>query len=558
MAIDWERIGQPAFDRHVEALLFRMFDGQAIAVNGRGGDEGIDVKVRSDAGLHIFQLKYHPDGFPGSHRGRRRAIQQSFRRAMQHDPVEWTLVVPCVLTASERSFVDKLSDGRAVKVSVMDRAALDNGFAVHADLEATFTRDQAREAARDYGREKALLAERGDLVERVRALGSRADGIDPDWTWDFTRRGDMVIQTLRGQHALAQEVSPVRLLLTPRAEAVDAGVRAALNRALGYGIAEEVRLDPEAVESLSIEGPEWLTETVTDVGVIWRPVPLVVEAGTAAEIQFSDTDGARAGRYAGRLIAVGSGGVGRSVEADVHGARLQVLVPFDHQAAGTLRYSFDLEGRTPAEAMNVLRLYRRLLAGGSFQVNINGQTAGSGTMAGTGSANDVAEVDSLLLYLSDLDVVQRHCETFFPAPLDCTGLERIDLRIARLLIEGRCVAYRPARTITVTLNGQDDPALRAVLGQQPQCLRISPPGFEITLGGRSMDIGPVHLFHARVVADDGLQAIEALRAGRAAGMKVVLRPQDGEHYRIYLADAPDDNLPLIPSPLGLPGYTDPS
>ncbi|MFG2455468.1 hypothetical protein ACGFWE_00030 [Streptomyces sp. NPDC048523] len=41
-------------------------------------------------------------------------------------------------------------------------------------------------------------------------------------------------------------------------------------------------------------------------------------------------------------------------------------------------------------------------------------------------------------------------------------------------------------------------------------------------------------------------------------MKVVVRPQDGEHNRIYLADAPDDNLPLIPSPLGLPGYTDPS
>ncbi|KUN57263.1 hypothetical protein AQJ46_48155 [Streptomyces canus] len=73
-----------------------------------------------------------------------------------------------------------------------------------------------------------------------------------------------------------------------------------------------------------------------------------------------------------------------------------------------------------------------------------------------------------------------------------------------------------------------------------------------------MDIGPVHLFHARVVADNGLQAIEALRAGRAADMKVVLRPQNGEHYRIYLADAPDDNLPLIPSPLGLPGYNDPS
>jgi hypothetical protein len=92
---------------------------------------------------------------------------------MQHDPVEWTLVVPCVLTRSERSFVDRLGDGLAVSVSVKDRAALDNGFAVHADLEATYTRDQAREAARDYGREKALLVERGDLVERVQARGSR-------------------------------------------------------------------------------------------------------------------------------------------------------------------------------------------------------------------------------------------------------------------------------------------------------------------------------------------------------------------------------------------------
>lgn len=51
MAIEWDRIGQPAFDRHVEALLFRMFDGRAIAVNGRGGDDGIDVQVAEDDGL---------------------------------------------------------------------------------------------------------------------------------------------------------------------------------------------------------------------------------------------------------------------------------------------------------------------------------------------------------------------------------------------------------------------------------------------------------------------------------------------------------------------------
>ncbi|MDX3798954.1 hypothetical protein PV723_09365 [Streptomyces sp. AK04-3B] len=53
------------------------------------------------------------------------------------------------------------------------------------------------------------------------------------------------------------------------------------------------------------------------------------------------------------------------------------------------------------------------------------------------------------------------------------------------------------------------------------------------------------------------RACRQLRAGRVAGTKVVFRPQDGEHFRLYLADAPDDSRALVPVPLGLPGYTDP-
>ncbi|MFI7236963.1 hypothetical protein [Streptomyces cyaneofuscatus] len=49
MAIEWDRIGQPGFDRIVEALVHRMYDAAASveAVNGRGGDAGIDIKVTS-------------------------------------------------------------------------------------------------------------------------------------------------------------------------------------------------------------------------------------------------------------------------------------------------------------------------------------------------------------------------------------------------------------------------------------------------------------------------------------------------------------------------------
>jgi hypothetical protein len=66
MAIEWDRIGQPGFDRIVEALVHRMYDASALVevVNGRGGDDGIDIKVTHQSRVRIFQLKYYLDGFP--------------------------------------------------------------------------------------------------------------------------------------------------------------------------------------------------------------------------------------------------------------------------------------------------------------------------------------------------------------------------------------------------------------------------------------------------------------------------------------------------------------
>ncbi|MFI1415678.1 hypothetical protein ACH4Y0_38040 [Streptomyces sp. NPDC020707] len=96
MAVEWERVGQPGFDRIVEAVVRRVYDATARleAVNGRGGDDGIDIKATHDSRVRVFQLKYYPDGFPTTaHKGRRTSIRQSFARAMRAGPQEWVLVV---------------------------------------------------------------------------------------------------------------------------------------------------------------------------------------------------------------------------------------------------------------------------------------------------------------------------------------------------------------------------------------------------------------------------------------------------------------------------------
>ncbi len=155
MAVEWDRAGQPGFDRIVEALVHRMYDASARVevVNGRGGDTGIDIKVTHGRRVRIFQLKYYLDGFPTTaHKGRRKSVKQSFTRAMQHQPWEWILVVPCTLSTAERDFVTSLASDQEVRVEVWDRAKLDGLLATHADLEASFTRNQLYEAAQVSGR----------------------------------------------------------------------------------------------------------------------------------------------------------------------------------------------------------------------------------------------------------------------------------------------------------------------------------------------------------------------------------------------------------------------
>ncbi|MFD3628608.1 hypothetical protein [Streptomyces sp. NPDC058698] len=77
-----------------------------------------------------------------------------------------------MLTAAEREFVLSLGAGQVVQVEVWDRAKLDDLLSVHADVEASFTRDNLLEAAMLYGQERALLMGGiGDVSARVTALG---------------------------------------------------------------------------------------------------------------------------------------------------------------------------------------------------------------------------------------------------------------------------------------------------------------------------------------------------------------------------------------------------
>ncbi|MET8541206.1 hypothetical protein ABZW03_11205 [Kitasatospora sp. NPDC004799] len=201
-----------------------------------------------------------------------------------------------------------------------------------------------------------------------------------------------------------------------------------------------------------------------------------------------------------------------------------------------------------------------MLDGGGFRVSVDGAIVGAGDLPPSQDDAERARLADLLLYVSDLDAVQQHCRRFFAVPFDVSAGQRIALRAARLLIDGACVVSPFTSTLTMTLNGSDSPALREVLAGQPGAMLVTLPNYELRLGNRLLEIGPVNVYHPSVVAEDGAAAIAALDrgSGHAENMKVVVRPLDGEHFRLYRPDSPNPHAPLVPVPLGLNGFPEPT
>lgn len=558
--IEWEQIGRSRFERIVNALLPRIYSGAEVT-DGRGGDGGRDAVVVQGDRVRIFQLKYFPDGFSASQRGRRSQIKRSFETAMQHGPYEWTLVVPCELTPGERDFVMNLGNSGGVRVSVVDRPRLDGWMATCPDLEASVTRDQFVEKAAILNQEKVwLLGGPGDLDERVRNLGYVVDGMDDHWTIDFARSGDDVMRRLRAKHSRAQELSPITCELQFTLGQDQHDLATAVERSFGFGTSEVISLPPEVVDRWRLVGPPWLSETREHVAVTLRPTQHTPRREAPVNLEFFDHRGKPVAAHEGVVRHVGSGDQGFCLEADFYGAAsLRFLCPFDH-GAGTLDADFRLVRADPGLALRTLKLNRELQTCDRLVVTIDNHSLGSFSfdqrrVSDSAQTNMLDDFESLVY---DLDVVQRHCSTYFRLPETLEPTDRLLLRAARLLIEGHCVAFPGARILTVTLAGSDSDGLRQLLSGKPGVIRIENSHYPINIGDRELDLGRVSFFNS-VIAEDHEKANHALDEGRAQGLQVHLRPANGHNFRAYMPDKiTNPQQKLAPTPWGLPGVVEPN
>jgi hypothetical protein len=569
-AIEWKLLDQPAFDRVVEALFLaenRDLPQDAYAVNGRGGDDGIDIHIRRDGRLTILQLKCFPEGFSGGFAATRRAqTRDSFKTALQHKPDEWLLVVPATLTQGERHYVEGLPGRQRPKLTkpdivVVGQPELDRLASQHPDLVTYFKRDELREAAKDFSAEQALLLSKDDVLTRVAALAKQNDTLHPDWRLEFFTKGDIVGTTLVAKHPHAVERSPVTFTLNTAFGPDHEDLRKSFDRAISFGTPGRIDLPASVVTSFVVDGPEFLADRSENVEITWWAENTNQESVPVSLVFYDDRDKPTASFY-GKTTWRNSAANGGSLNVLFHETvTLEFQLPFDTAEQVSMTVKIALSGAAPADVVAGVNLLGRLAEVPAFGIELDGKQLARVLRAEPGGSPFGENRDEILRHrdvAADLVVIQDATHRRFPYPEQVDFEDLVYIRCLRLLLEGKCVVLPGHRQVTPRLNGEDGDHVGQLLSGDYMSLLFDTENYGQSILGHDVYVGHARFYAPQVQAVDPEPALAALDAGTAEGYELTVRTRDDYGFWAFLperyVDAPDDKR--RPVGLGIEGYVD--
>ncbi|WP_253870479.1 hypothetical protein [Promicromonospora umidemergens] len=544
--IDWRRVGQGRFDMAVERLLWAKWGAvpgaTALSPDGRGGDAGIDFQVTTALGeLTIYQFKYYPDRGLGVS-SRKRHIRDSFDQAARHRPQRWVLVVPCKLTPGDRSFVEGLGGETGPLIEILDQVGLDVLLAEHDDVRRYLERDTVLDAAGEYQLTTAVIKDADDLAERVRLLAARGADMDLYWAPDFRIENGVTTMTLRPKSPDASEKSPIVATFSLDPETASEEDRAAFRRSIGYGVGEPVQV-PVVVskvtgpEFFSIGGPRMLALAATK-----RPRP---EDRFSIELRAAN---GVLGEHDGVVTHVGGGFEGGTLELTFYGGlTIRYLLPRRAGEPGGAEVHLSVDGLMVSDAVEALRLRRSICRdAGEVVIRRDGEVAAAFTIDRFEDPDEDA-LEAIDQFVEDLAAIERHLGVRKRMPASYTTYDRVQARLARLVIEGTCVLV--PEWLRVSLRISEDGSLPADMGrfiatQNP--MQILQEEFELSICGWRVDVGPAQLVSPRVGFAEPGHLLRLLESDNIDGELAVLAPAPHEPWRLTRLTEEDTSGPAVP------------
>ena len=534
--IDWTRITQEQFDRAIECLLEDVWtdveNTTFTVTDGRGGDGGIDALVRTPTETIIYQLKFWPNGFRESGSSRKTQVKRSFRRAMSHNPDRWVLVVPCLLTAAQRDWVHDLGTGKNVVVEIMDRPVLDRLVARNPNVERYLNRNILLDDVKDQQILTAAVSSINDLMSKHQLLASKASEMDLYWEPVISEINGIQTVSVKPKTPDAHTRSPIVFKVETTGELSETQHNM-IDRVLKYGAPGMAEFDANITlksgpSFLMDDGPAFVRFGADQVESV--SIPVCVEIENSENKIFSE--------HYGILIERSHGTNGGYLKFEFYNTLELEMLLDNSGTGGKLNIHLESNGRLPRDVADAVDLEETLLNVPpvirfrfedmnpiTFRLNPESRQSGP----------DLATLHQIA---DDYDVVQRHVRRRIPMPEAWSDGERLLLRIARLLIDGKTVMLPPWMSMHLSL--RDD----LTTDEQKEVLETfsTPSGFyrvhpnlPLEIADQIFDIGPNVLGSKEVEVTDSEQLFARLAAGDGAGAEVELVAKQGSPFLVTCA-----------------------
>lgn len=534
--IKWSALDESTFNELVESLLVREFtaDGQiAMALDGRGGDGGIDIELRSKRTgqlVRIFQLKHFPEGFSGGFVNRRSQIKKSLIEALKHDPPSWTLVVPRNVTVKERQAVRAMRKGHEVRVSFLGPAELDGLLAKHPDIEERFTVDRSVELLRAVHREEAALARPGDLRSEVTKMTDRLHGRSEYWGTSFAVAPDgSYLETYFPKRPDAPDREPLGANFTLQFTPDDGHLKDRWESAMKFGALEPVVLPTHVIRSFEKTGPDWFREVLDDVEVHFGPAGETHEP-RSIRVEARDESGRVLAAVRGKTTALAHGYGGYTFDADLEGGITQRwTLPHDRNENGAITFSTDFVGFRARETRRALRFIEKTHEAPIIALTFDGMPP---ILLNFDAPETADPEDAFTSFIDDVCTLEDYFDVDLRLPSNIDSTDLIWARIMRMLVEGSATAHPHNGTFGGILDGTSDPGIEGLLaGDRAAVIRQS--GFGIEFFEEILEIDGLAYYTHHALVDDAESLQQAFIDQTAEGKTLTIRPADGLPWVIY-------------------------
>lgn len=442
--IPWDRYSPDQVETLISGLLLRLHPG-ARRMDGAGGDDGVDVLVPVDGGIHVFEIKSYTSRLTDS---QKRAIAKSLRTAAGHPEMRaWTLVVPLDHSPAELRWMNetlaKLAD---VPVDWIGRARLEVELGRHPDLVRSFApgavEHRAFEMLNEYDRTEAIPARTvGELVDKAFRLGEQAAVVDPFYNLDIGIRSGSVVIMASPKDEQAVPLTGTFKLAAPEGTPESEMIEAFMN----FG--RPVELEADSIAGIEIDLPPSMQDLVSPEMFVKHLTigPAPDAPPTSQPVRFDAVDDAN--RVLGSLSAVFTD-ISRGPRGGLYFAghdrsgflRLTMTVLPD-----TIAGQFDVisqftDGLLPADVIPGLRFLDAMRRAVEVRVTADGVT----TPCRIPQARDLlAGMEDALRFAEALDRIGQAVGVVIDLPQRWTAEDAVNVAFYDTLLRDGTATYLP-------------------------------------------------------------------------------------------------------------------